>query len=227
MPTITYTPAELKALAASLQPYLTLSSTPPVVTPPVIIPPIVTLPGTTPPYYIFHNGMMVNAVRKPGAAVEYEEYDFGPDVASIQHEVPSLLAPGAGNVIRVNGDAGFQPRMLNDHFDPTPFAPNGYFLIRFKIKLPNTSIRFGVEGIGDTTIPNTSGPVNVIQYVVESPDANGILTAHVPLVAIGVLPPANPAPVPFYKAGLVGQTTDPAGNHGNIIEYFEISILAA
>lgn len=163
MASITFTAAELKALAAQVAPLIPQGTTPPVVTPPVVTPPVVT-PGV---FWLFNDGHFAGA----GA------YDFGPGKVDY-----------SGQTIVVTGDVGAQPRMPADNFNT---AGLNYMLISIKPTQAGNNWYTGAEMIGDVPIPGSTDVVSIMKYALSPVMAVGQWNDFkVPLTALSI-PPAG------------------------------------
>lgn len=175
MATVTFTTAELQALAKLVAPLIPIATTPPVVIPPVVIPPAA---GT---FWIFNAGAF--APGYPG------DYSYGNQPWSLAY----------GKTVLLKGDAAWQPRMPNDNLDTQPFTK---LVIKIRPTQPSTFIS-GMEMIGDVPIPGSKpGGVNIMQYG-PNPMVIGQWNVYViPLSAYGNLPGLNIYKVSFqHQAG--------------------------
>ena len=158
MATITYTPTELQALAAQLEPYLVITPTPPIP------------PPTDNAFWLYHDGVFSGA----------GDYSYGNQPFSIVYDHPAVGASGAVDVL-ATGDVGWQPRMPGDDFNAT-----GYNFVTVSIKPTQKQTWVsGMEMIGDKPIPGSSGQVNIMKYGPNPAVIGQWNTYKIPLSAYG------------------------------------------
>lgn len=146
--TVTFTAAELQALANQVAPLIPVASTPPVVTPPVITPPV------TPPaagiFWVYHNGVFA----WPG------DYSF----LAAANYADTVGKPGGQCIaVKITGKwGGWQPFAFlpgGKAFDTSPFK---YLIFSTKPTMPNQSHGMGFDADNDVKdgnpIPIVAGP---------------------------------------------------------------------
>jgi hypothetical protein len=178
--TVTFTAAELAALAKQVAPLIPVGTTPPVVIPPVVTPPAAGV------FWLYHNG-----VSSTGKL----DYDYGS--GSVTYDVADPLVAG-GKCILIAGDEGFQPRMPNDNFNSAGF---NFLLISILPTQAGYSGTVGAEKIGDQPIPGATGMINFMKYGPNPPVVGQWNDYVVPLSALSI-PPGG---TNFYKLGILDQ----------------------
>lgn len=192
MATVTFTAAELKAIAAQVPPAspidlnalaakvaAILQATTPPVTPPVTPP----AAGT---FWLYKAGVFKGA----------GDYDYGSGSVTF----------GPSSVI-VLGDEAWQPRMPADDLNT-----DLYTAITVSIKpTQNQTWGIGAEMIGDVPIPGTPpGVVDIMKYGPNPAVLGQWNTYRIPLTAIGIKPGSG---IHIYKIGFQGQNVpDPKNN---------------
>jgi hypothetical protein len=138
--TVTFTAAELSALAKQVAALIPVGTTPPVVIPPVVTPP----PKGA--LMLYSNG--VNG--------------FGGDWSFGNGRVDYASKDIAGlTVIAVIGDEGLQPYYVNQDLDTTGYK---YFEFDLWPTQANNAWVFGSEMKGDITLPGAPPPPSIMAY---------------------------------------------------------------
>lgn len=183
---VTTVPIDLNALAQQVAAILAAPATPPVTPPPAT--------GTM---WLYHDGIFSGA----------GDYSYGS--GSIKYGVPD---PADASVLTVEvlGDEGWQPRMPGDDFNSTGFT---ILTVKIKPTEPGSTWTAGVEGIGDTNIPNPSnGPVNIMQFGPNPAIVGQWNEYNIPLTALGLVNGIH-----CYKAAFQNQS---AANPATDVVYF-------
>jgi hypothetical protein len=205
MASITFTPAELtalakqiptpdiNALAKAVAAILGTSVVPPVVTPPVA--------GAL---WLFNAGKMYGGPPN--------DYSFGNQPYSVVYNNPAVGASGPVDVL-AKGDVGWQPLWPGSHIDTTGFA-----FVTVSIKPTQVSGWIsGMEAVGDIAVPGNTGPVNILQYGPNPPVVGQWNTYKIPLSAYGT------TPFQAYKVMFLQQNTPNPG--ANQTEFDAVGLL--
>lgn len=161
MSVVTFTTAELTALAALIAPMIQGAPTPtPVPTPtPTPTPTPIPTPGVE---WIFNGGVRDSA----------GDYSYGTGKVTY------------GATVVVTGDEGWQPRMPNDDLDMKPYK---YALVSIK-PTQKHSWTTGMLQVGDVAIPGSHGAIDIAPYALKPVVLNAWNDFKIPLSVFGTMP---------------------------------------